>query len=279
MSIDLAIRRWLAFALPLTLALAAAAAQAKPSKTKKKSKAAPTAPAATPAAPAQAAKPAPAEAPKPAPAEPAKAAAPGEPTAQSVADGIFAFYQAQPAIHAAFTQVVTKKGLSAGLKREGMAWIKRGDLAKGQAGKMRWDYPGEEVFYFCNGDILWSYERRERLAVRVPVRNSQVYQATAYLVGQGNLSKEFDMELLPSPLPDALALKLVPKTGTQLLRSLTLIVDKATYAVRASKLVDPIGDTTELVWRTPSYAAVEDKIFEWQPPAGVVVKDLAKGGK
>ncbi len=279
MSIDLTARRWLAFALPLTLALAAAAVQAKPSKTKKKLKTAATAPAAAPAGTAEPAKPAPVEAPKPAPTAPAKAAAPGEPTAQSVADGIFAFYQAQPAIHAAFTQVVTKKGLSAGLKREGMAWIKRGDLAKGQAGKMRWDYPGEEVFYFCNGDILWSYERRERLAVRVPVRNSQVYQATAYLVGQGNLSKEFDMELLPSPLPDALALKLVPKTGTQLLRSLTLIVDKATHAVRASKLVDPIGDTTELVWRTPSYAAVDDKIFEWQPPAGVVVKDLAKGGK
>ncbi|MBM4346069.1 MAG: outer membrane lipoprotein carrier protein LolA [Deltaproteobacteria bacterium] len=271
MSIDVRTRRrWLAALLAL-VALAAAPVQAKPAKTKKKTKTAPAA-----SAPVQQPAPEPA---KPAQADPPKPMPAGEPTAQSVADGIFAFYQAQPAVHAAFTQVVTKKGLAAGLKREGLAWIKRGDLAKGQAGKMRWDYPGEEVFYFCNGDILWSYERRERLAVRVPVRNSQVYQATAYLVGQGNLAKEFDLELVNSPLPEAFALKLAPKTGTQLLRSLTLIVDKATFAVRASKLVDPIGDTTELVWRSPNYAAVDDKIFEWQPPAGVVVKDLAKGGK
>lgn len=279
MTFPVAMRRTLAIVLAFSLALVAGLAQAKSKKPKKKTKAAPAAAAPANPAAAQPAKAAPVEPPQPAPAAPAKPPATGEPTAQAVADGIFGFYQAQPAVHAAFTQVVTKKGLAAGLKREGLAWIKRGDLAKGQAGKMRWDYPGEEVFYFCNGDILWSYERRERLAVRVPVRNSQVYQATAYLVGQGNLAKEFDLELLPSPLPDAFALKLVPKTGTQLLRSLTLIVDKATFAVRASKLVDPIGDTTELVWRLPSYAAVDDKIFEWQPPAGVTVKDLAKGGK
>ena len=234
--------------------------------------------------PVEQAKPAPAskaaaEAATPSPGAAERLAPAGDKTAQQVADGIFAFYQAQPAIAAAFTQVVTKKGLAIGLKREGMAWLKRGDTAKGQAGKMRWDYPSEEVFYFCNGDVLWSYERRERLAIKVAVKNSQIYQATAYLVGQGNLTADFNVELAASPLPDAYALKLVPKQGTQLLRSLTLVVDKATFAVRASKLIDPIGDTTDLVWRSPKYAAVDDKVFEWTPPVGVTVKDLGKAGK
>ncbi len=231
-------------------------------------------PAAAPAKDAKPAQPAAAPAPGPKPAESAPAA--GAVTAQQVADGLEAFYAKQPGFRAQFTQVVTKKGLSTGLKREGSAWLKRGDAAKGEQGKMRWDYPGEEVFYFCNGEVLWSYERRERLAVKVPVKNSQVYQATQYLVGQGNLSRDFALELVPSALPDTLALRMTPKQGTQTLRSLTLVVDKTTYAVKASKLVDPVGDSTDLVWRDVRYEAAEDKLFEWTPPLGTTVKDLSK---
>jgi len=269
------------FVLSAALSLFACAA-ASPADAAHKAK---TAPAKAKAGPPDAAAAQPAPAP-PAPAkqeparpEPAKPDAPvaGAPTAQQVADGIFAFYARQPAIRAAFTQVVTKKGLATGLKRDGLAWIKRGD--GGAAGRMRWDYPAEEVFYFCNGDVLWSYERRERLAIKVPVKNSQIYQATTYLVGHGHLGQEFTLELVASPLPDAWALKLVPKGGTQLLRSLTLVVDKATFVVRASKLVDPIGDTTDLVWRDPKFEPVDDKVFEWSPPAGTTVKDLAKAPK
>lgn len=210
------------------------------------------------------------------PAEPSQPAGADGVTAQQVANGLEAFYAKQPGFRANFTQVVTKKGLSTGLKREGSAWLKKGDPAKDQQGKMRWDYPGEEVFYFCNGEVLWSYERRERLAVKVPVKNSQVYQATQYLVGQGNLARDFALELVPSALPGTLALRLTPKQGTQTLRSLTLVVDKSTFAVKASKLVDPVGDSTDLVWRDVRYEAADDKLFEWTPPLGTTVKDMSK---
>lgn len=210
------------------------------------------------------------------PAEPSQPAGADGVTAQQVANGLEAFYAKQPGFRANFTQVVTKKGLSTGLKREGSAWLKKGDPAKDQQGKMRWDYPGEEVFYFCNGEVLWSYERRERLAVKVPVKNSQVYQATQYLVGQGNLARDFALELVPSALPGTLALRLTPKQGTQTLRSLTLVVDKTTFAVKASKLVDPVGDSTDLVWRDVRYEAADDKLFEWTPPLGTTVKDMSK---
>lgn len=210
------------------------------------------------------------------PAEPSQPAGADGVTAQQVANGLEAFYAKQPGFRANFTQVVTKKGLSTGLKREGSAWLKKGDPAKDQQGKMRWDYPSEEVFYFCNGEVLWSYERRERLAVKVPVKNSQVYQATQYLVGQGNLARDFALELVPSALPGTLALRLTPKQGTQTLRSLTLVVDKTTFAVKASKLVDPVGDSTDLVWRDVRYEAADDKLFEWTPPLGTTVKDMSK---
>lgn len=267
-----------AVALP-DVALAAKSAKTKATAKKAAAKASKAAkPAKAEAAKAESSKPEPAKAEpdqgEAGKAEPAKAATAMTP--QQVADGIQQFYDRQPGFRANFTQVVTKKGLSVGLKREGSAWLKKGDPSKDQQGKMRWDYPAEEIFYFCNGEVLWSYERRERLAVKVPVKNSQVYQATQYLVGQGNLGRDFGLELVPSTLPDALALKLTPKQGTQTLRSLTLVVDKTTYAVRASKLVDPVGDSTDLVWRDVRYEAAEDKLFEWTPPAGTTVKDLSK---
>lgn len=202
------------------------------------------------------------------------AVAPGQGSAAAVAAGVQGFYDKQAGFAAHFTQVVKKKGLSAGIERSGSVWLQKGDAAAKKAGKMRWDYPAEEIYYFSNGEVLWSYEKRERLAIRVPIQNSQLYQATTWLLGQGNLAKDFKLTLVDSPLPDALALQLVPKAGTQVMRSLTLYVDKKTYAVRGSMLVDPLGDSTTLQWTGASYESIEDKVFEWSPPPGVQVKNL-----
>lgn len=209
-------------------------------------------------------------------ADPAPVAAPttGEPTPADVAKKIQTFYDQQPGFSAHFVQAVKKKGLATPITREGMAYIKKGDPAKNVPGKMRWDYPNEEIFYFCNGDTLWSYEKRERLATRVPVKNSPLWQATAYLVGQGDLARDFSLSLDKSPLDDAWALKLVPKKGTQVMKSLTLLIDKKTGQVRGSVLVDPLDDSTTLKWQDAKFVPIDDKVFEWSPPAGITVKNL-----
>lgn len=209
-----------------------------------------------------------------APAEPAAA-----PTPEQVASGIEAYYAKIPGFTAKFQQVVTKKGIKKGLQRAGNVWIQRGEPARKEPGKMRWDYPSEEIFYFCDGDVLWSYERRERLAVKVPVKNSQVYQATGYLTGESKLDRDFTLQLVDSKLPGTWALKLTPKGGTQVMKSLTLVVDQKTFAVQASRLVDPIGDTTDLVWKDVQVGPLSAELFTWKPPAGVTVKDLSQPQK
>ena len=199
---------------------------------------------------------------------------PASPTPQQVADAVQAFYERQPGFRAHFQQVVKKKGLATGITREGTVYLQRGDAKTGKPGKMRWEYPNEEVFYYCDGVTLWAYERRERLATKLPVKNSQVYQATSYLVGQGNLGRDFQLDLLASSEADVVPLKLTPRKGTQVMRSLTLLVDRNTGAVRGSRLIDPLGDETALVWQDVTYEATEDKAFEWTPPPGVQVKSL-----
>ena len=199
---------------------------------------------------------------------------PANPTPQQVADAVQAFYEKQPGFQAHFSQIVKKKGLATGITRDGVVYLQRGDAKTGKPGKMRWEYPNEEVFYFCDGVTLWAYERRERLATKVPVKNSQVYQATSYLVGQGNLGRDFQLEILGGPEPDVVPLKLTPRKGTQVMRSLTLLVDRKTGAVRGSKLIDPLGDETNLVWKDVKYEATGDESFTWTPPPGVQVKTI-----
>lgn len=211
--------------------------------------------------------------------KPAEATA-GAPTdadkmsAQQIADAVQGFYEKHPGFEANFTQVVKKKGLSQGITRQGQVYLKKADAGKKQNYKMRWDYPAEEVFYFCDGETLWSYEKRERLATKIAVKNSQLYSATSYLVGQGNLGKDFTLELTKSSDPLWLALKLTPKKGTQTVKALILLVDKKTFEVRGSKLIDPLGDETNLLWKDIKYEIADDKVFEWSPPAGVQVKTL-----
>ncbi|MSP90683.1 MAG: outer membrane lipoprotein carrier protein LolA [Myxococcales bacterium] len=211
------------------------------------------------------------------PAIAATKAAAGPLAPADVAARVQVFYEKQPGFAAQFTQVVKKMGMPKGIERSGSMWLQKGDAKAGRAGKMRWDYPNEEIFYFSDGEVLWSYERRERLAVRVPVQQSQLYEATSWLMGAGQLAKDFTLALVPSPLPDAWALELTPKGGQQVMRTLTLVVDKATGAVRGTVLVDPLGDSTTLLWRDPKHEAIADTVFQWSPPAGVQVKDLAKG--
>lgn len=201
-----------------------------------------------------------------------KKAAPGTP--EGVALQVQEFYAQKPGFSANFTQVVKKKGLATAITREGRAWIKKGDPSKQIPGKMRWEYPNEEITYYCNGETLWSYEKREQLATKVPVKNSQLWQATAYLVGQGDLAKDFALSLDKSPIDDAWALKLTPKKGTQLMRSLTLLIDKKSGEVRGSVLVDPLDDSSTLQWKDAQYGPIEDKLFEWTPPPGVTVKSM-----
>lgn len=219
---------------------------------------------------------------------PARVAPPGHIDADMVAKNVQRFYDGTQGFAADFTQVVRKKGLKKGLPPlTGRVYLKKGHTRavppakpgdkpteEVEPGKMRWDYPAQDKYYFSDGVVLWSYERRERLAVKLPVKNSRLYQATSYLVGQGQLSRDFLLKLVKSPLPDSYALELVPKEGAQVMQSLTLVVDSRTFAVRASILVDPLGDSITLHFSKPAYTALDDKVFAWQPPAGVTVKSL-----
>ncbi|HAN32168.1 MAG TPA: hypothetical protein DCQ06_11265 [Myxococcales bacterium] len=200
--------------------------------------------------------------------------------AASVAAGIQRFYEKNAGFQADFTQVVKKRGIKRGIRRKGKVWLRKGKLGvaskkqSAKPGKMRWDYPKEEIFYFSDGVTLWSCERRESLAIKLPVKNSRLYQATSYLVGQGNLAKDFHMQVVRSPVKGTTALKLKPKAGTGVMRSLTLIVDTKSFAVKASVLVDPLGDSTSLFFSKTRYQQIDDAVFEWTPPAGVRVKTL-----
>lgn len=100
----------------------------------------------------------------PAKTAPAAAKAPStSPEARALAGEVQRFYAGIEGMQADFTQVVRKRGIKKGLRRKGKVWLKKGRVVPAdkpggkeqvEQGRMRWDYPDEEVFYFSDGDVL-----------------------------------------------------------------------------------------------------------------------------
>ena len=171
---------------------------------------------------------------------------------------------------AKFSQEVRRKHLPRPLKRSGTVFFKK-------PGMMRWDYQvPERVYYISDGDVLWSYEAREKLAYKLPVRDSELYSALKFLFGQGELRAEFDIRLIDAP--DGLrGLELTPKVPQGGYTKLVLEVSPKTFDIRSTVLFDPVGNESRIRFEGVKTGRVlKAEAFQFTPPAGVRVEDLTR---
>jgi len=199
--------------------------------------------------------------------EPTKA--PAAPTLDQVVDGIQKRYQEVTDFKASFKQVVTRKHLPRPRKNRGKVFFKR-------PGMMRWDYTSpEKVYYISDGDILWSYQPEDKIAYRMRVKESELYQALKFLFGQGDLRKEFNLSLGQSR-GGLSQLELKPKVPQSNYKVLRLFVDSVTFDIKTTELVDPLDNVSRVTFDKVSTDTLNPKAFSFKPPAGVRVEDLAR---
>lgn len=193
----------------------------------------------------------------------------GQPTSpEDVASRIETFYKDRADVRATFVQKVKKPGRRRVLEKSGRVFFKR-------PGKMRWDYQKpEQVFYISDGEVLWSYQPEDRLATRLDVKSSQLYHQTRYLFGQGNLASDFNLVQGKAAPKGLYALELQPRKSSKTFSQLTLMVDLETGEIRQSVLVDPYGNESTIIFGKVKYADVEDKHFQFTPPATATVRNL-----
>jgi len=186
-------------------------------------------------------------------------------------DGVSAHTATITDYEAKFFQEVKRKHLPRALKRSGTVYFKK-------PGMMRWDYRiPERVYYISDGEVLWSYEAREKLAYKLPVKDSELYSALKFLFGQGQLREEFRIALVKVKGEGLKGLELTPKVPQSGYSKLVLEVDPTTFDIQATVLFDAIGNESRVRFeRVKTTQPLKVEAFRFTPPDGVRVEDLTR---
>lgn len=165
----------------------------------------------------------------------------------------------------------------------------RYDRAKGKVvfkkpGMMRWDYaqPNGQVFV-SNGKTLLIYQPPEEgekngQLIERPVDEDQLPSAFAFLIGSGNLEKDFDVRLLEhdnQSFKDGYVLQLIPRRPTPNYEQLvfyvrTLLQDgKRAGVVQRVLIIDSAGNRNRFDFAKIKFNRdVPNKRFTYRPPKG-----------
>lgn len=185
------------------------------------------------------------------------------PTVGEVLEGVQGFYKDSTDLKAGFTQHYTYKVHKRTQKSSGTVFFKK-------PRRMRWDYrkPVSKVF-MADGDTLWVYEPEAAQVFKRSLAQAQLPVALTFMSGEGDLRSEFDASLLPAS-DEGLRVKLVPKRDQGHYKSLELLVDPQTYQVKASTVVDPVGNINRVVFKDlKTNVGLPDQGFVFKVPDGV----------
>ena len=190
-------------------------------------------------------------------------------SATDVAAKVQKAYEAITTYEADFTQQYSMKAF--GTKKES-----KGHVTFVKPGKMRWDYtePKDNVVV-SDGVTLWSYVASDKQARKMLVKDSQMPTALAFLMGKGDLSKDFDLKLLDSAkfkFDGGYVLEARPKVATNLYAFVLFYVDGTTYQMRRVLIVDAQDNRNRFDFDKPKVnEKVDDARFKWSPPANATV--------
>jgi len=187
--------------------------------------------------------------------------------------GVETFYNKVTDFKASFTQEVRRAHLTRPLKKSGLVFYQR--PGEGQA-RMRWDYTQpDKVYYVSDGDVLWSYEVATKQAVKMGVKDSELYDSLKFLFGQGDLRASFDVKL-GAQKDGLVGIVLTPKKGAQDFKSLTLFAKADTWEIQKTELVDPLDNISSITFTTPKYEPLKAEGFKFTPPKDAQVQDLTQ---
>ena len=187
-------------------------------------------------------------------------------TAEQIGARVQAFYDATRTFKANFTQTYT-------IKVQDVRKVSTGKVTFEKPGKMSWTYDapnGNRVV--SDGLTIKVYEKENEQMFETPVKNSQYPAALAFLMGTGNLTKDFSFRTLDATqmkFEGGWVLEGTPKEATPAYQKIILYVDQATNQVRRVLILDAQGNKNRFEFNSAvANQAAEKKEFEFTPPAG-----------
>lgn len=198
----------------------------------------------------------------------ARASAAG-PTAEELAKKVQAFYDSTKTFQAQFTQTYT-------IKVQNVKKVSTGKVTFEKPGKMsfRYDAPnGNRVV--SDGSVIRIYEKDSEQLYESPMGKSQYPAALAFLLGTGQLLRDFDLRLLEAgqmKFEGGYVLEGTPKEATAAYQKVLLYVDSATSQVRRVLILDAQGNKNRFDFAEPVVnKAVPKDEFEFTAPPGTNV--------
>ena len=193
--------------------------------------------------------------------------APAQPPAQEVAAALQKKYDAIHDFTADF--VHDSEG---GILRKKQT--ERGFVQVKKPGKMRWDYKAPEPKVFVSdGRRIYLYVPADNQVIVSPVPDQdQATTAVLFLVGKGNLTRDFTVSYADGGGPDTYALRLQPKLPERDYDWLQIVLDRRTLQIRSLSAADSQGGRSTFQFSNfKENVGLPDKTFAFKIPRGADV--------
>ncbi len=194
--------------------------------------------------------------------------APAGMSAEDVAERVQRFYQDTDDFQAAFLQTFTDVAAGEAKRSRGRVYFKK-------PGMMRWDYyraddaTRRDRVMVSDGNIFWVYEMEFQQVFKQCLAESNLPAALRFLMGEGNLLEEFDVEFADGSTAEEPRLRLTPKEASSEYRELRFVLDPESFQVTRSILYDPYGNTNEIAFvNTRLNRNLPESGFQFEPPEG-----------
>ena len=152
--------------------------------------------------------------------------------------------------------------------------VERGVVQVKKPGKMRWDYKSpEEKLFLSDGRRIYLHVPADNQVIISPVPDQdQATTAVLFLVGKGNLTRDFTVNYVEGGGPDTYALRLEPKLPERDYDWLQLVVDRRTLQIRSLTAADSQGGRSTFHFSNfKENTGLSDKTFTFKIPRGAEV--------
>ncbi len=150
----------------------------------------------------------------------------------------------------------------------------RGVVQVKKPGKMRWDYkvPEPKVFV-SDGRRIYLHVPADNQVIVSPVpEQDQATTAVLFLVGKGNLARDFTVSYAEEGGADTYVLKLLPKLPERDYDWLQIEVDRRTLQIRSLSAAEAQGGRSTFRFSNfKENGGLSDKTFEFKIPRGADV--------
>jgi outer membrane lipoprotein carrier protein len=151
----------------------------------------------------------------------------------------------------------------------------RGDVKVKKPGRMRWTWTtGNKQQWVADGSQLYVYFPQDKYCTITPLpKPNEASPAILFLIGHGDLTRDFTASLPGAQPADEWHVTLTPKTPQSDFTTLLVEVDRATWQLRGLQIADSQGGLSKYRFQNLRENQNQpDSDFAFSPPRGVEIR-------